>query len=43
VRVSDEERVRFEKLAQSRHTTLSQLIRHLLHVEADKAEKGKAA
>lgn len=44
VRVSADEKRRFEKLAESRHLSLGTLIRQLLHIEADKLEtKGKAA
>lgn len=39
VKVTEAEKRKFEKLAKSRHTTLSELIRQLLHREADaKAE-----
>lgn len=44
VRVSADEKRRFEKLAESRHLSLGTLIRQLLHIEADELEtKGKAA
>lgn len=43
VRVTTEEKARIEKVAKSRHTTVSQLLRHLALEEADKIEKGKAA
>jgi hypothetical protein len=37
VRVTAEERAKFEKLAASKHTDISQLTRQLLHREADQA------
>jgi hypothetical protein len=43
VRVTAEEKARFEKLAEVHHLSLGTLIRQLLHFEADKLEKGKAA
>lgn len=45
VRVTADEKARFEKLAESRHLSLGTLIRQLLHIEADKLEtkKRKAA
>ena len=42
VKVTEAEKRKFERLAQSRHTTISELIRQLLHREAD-AQKGQAA
>ena len=46
VRVSQEEKRRFLKLAEAKHTNLSELIRLMLHAEADKElgrEKREAA
>lgn len=43
VQVTADEKRRFERVANSRHTTVSELIRQLMHAEADKLEKGKAA
>lgn len=42
VRVSAEEKEKFEQLAKGRHTDVSELVRQLLHKEADSSE-GKAA
>jgi hypothetical protein len=42
IRVTEAEKRKFEKLAESRYTTLSELIRQLLHREAD-TSNGKAA
>lgn len=42
VRFSDDELKKFTKLAESRHTDLSEVIRQLLHREAD-LSKGQAA
>jgi hypothetical protein len=42
MRVSAEEKRKFEKLAKSRYTNLSELVRQLLHREADN-NKTKAA
>lgn len=41
VRVNEEEKARFDRLAKARHTNLSELIRQMLHAEADKLEKEK--
>ena len=41
--VSEDEKLRFARLAKAKHTNLSELIRQMLHAEADKIEKGKAA
>lgn len=41
VQVTAEEKRKFERLAKSRHTNLSELIRQLLHREADR--KAEAA
>lgn len=35
VRINDEEKIKFEKLAEENYTSLSELIRQLLHREAD--------
>jgi hypothetical protein len=35
VRVSSAEKLKFEKMAKSRHTDVSEIIRQLLHREAD--------
>jgi hypothetical protein len=35
VRVSDTEKRKFEKMAKERHTDISELVRQLLHREAD--------
>jgi Ribbon-helix-helix protein, copG family len=43
VRVSEAEKRRFKALAEARHTNLTELIRQMLHAEADKLEKGKVA
>jgi len=40
VRVTAEEKLRFAKLAKAKHTNLSELIRLMLHAEADR-ELGK--
>lgn len=37
VRVRPEEKTKFEKLAESRHTDISEIIRQLLHKEAESA------
>lgn len=37
VRVRPEEKAKFEKLAESRHTDISEIIRQLLHKEAESA------
>ena len=37
VRVSPEEKTKFEKIAAARHTDLSEIVRQLLHREAEKA------
>jgi hypothetical protein len=37
VRITDEEKVKFEKLANSRHTDISEIVRQLLHKEAEQA------
>ena len=42
VRVSQPEKRKFEKMARDRHTDLSEIVRQLLHKEADSTE-GKAA
>jgi len=42
VKVSDVEKRKFERLAESRHMKLSELVRQILHREADIA-KGQAA
>lgn len=39
VRVTPEEKARFVKVAESRHTNLSELIRQMLHAEADKLDE----
>lgn len=39
VKVTTEEKKKFEKLAESRHTDVSELIRQLLHKEADSQAK----
>lgn len=39
VRVSPQEKRKFEKVAEKRYTNLSELVRQLLHREADLAEK----
>jgi len=41
LKVTDEEKRKFKKLAESRHTTLSEVIRQVLHREADL--EGRAA
>lgn len=43
VRVTADEKRRFERLAESRHLSLGTLIRQLLHFEAEKIEKGTKA
>ena len=44
VRFSDEELRKFSKLAESRHTDISEIIRQALHREfADASKTGKAA
>lgn len=43
VRVSPDEKRKFEELADARHTNLSELIRQMLHDEADKMKKGTKA
>lgn len=35
VRVSASEKLKFEKMAKARHTDLSEIVRQLLHREAD--------
>lgn len=42
VKVTPEEDKKFKKLAESRHTDVSELIRQLLHREADQQEKAVA-
>lgn len=42
VRVTAQELQKFEKLAKKRHTYLSELIRQLLHREADMPQAQKA-
>lgn len=37
IRVTEDEKAKFEKLAASRHTDLSELARQLLHKEAEQA------
>lgn len=37
VRVRPEEKAKFEKLAEVRHTDISEIIRQLLHKEAESA------
>lgn len=37
VRVRPEEKIKFAKLAESRHTDISEIIRQLLHKEAESA------
>ena len=37
VRVRPEEKAKFEKLAESRHTNISEIVRQLLHKEAASA------
>lgn len=40
VRVSVPEKRKFEKMAKDRHTDISELIRQLLHREADSVKAG---
>ena len=37
VRVTPDEKVKFEKLAVSRHTDISEIVRQLLHKESEQA------
>jgi len=43
VQVTGAEKRKFEKLAESRYTTLSELVRQLLHREADNRNGKEAA
>jgi uncharacterized protein (DUF1778 family) len=43
IRVTAEEKALIEKAAKLHHTTVSQFLRHLALLEAEKLEKGKAA
>lgn len=42
VKVTSAEKRKFEKLAEQRHTTISELIRQLLHREADQKAQSAA-
>lgn len=41
MQVSEDEKIRFATLAKAKHTNLSELIRQLLHAEADKLDTKK--
>lgn len=41
LRLTEDEKISLERVAKSRHTTLSEAFRQLLHAEAEKLEKEK--